>query len=240
MLFWFISTVVFFSGRIVPSLVSASRAEFTRVAMLMGRTPWRNNSDFMEQGKAHVSDMHALQYLYSQNAVLSGAHGCGAYGAEKIFVHNPNQHHNDPCATCKISNGGPIAVHFSHRSMQEMSKSNVRLRRGLQLECLGDHAKNSNWNQQRAACLVEASRALLNVCSGVAAHHVKYTAVEKKGLECHSECGGSAGMCAGVCGQGGACCRHGFEDSMDLEECGFGTLGVEGQGHMCVVAEKKA
>jgi hypothetical protein len=55
--------------------------------------------------------------------------------------------------------------------------------------------------------------------------------------DCYAACGGKDGPCTltselkevpsaeGFCGQGGACCRLDFEDSVGQAACGFGTLG---------------
>jgi hypothetical protein len=210
----------------------------------MGETPWRGDPGFVESGRPHVSDMHALLHLVKAGLVVSGEPGCGTLGAENMFLHAPSRvRHGHPCATCKSSGGGPIAVHFSHHALEKLAHAAAkhRIRRRLVLECLRAEsgAEYVYSNHQRAACLVEASVALVRVCASVHQHGAAGVAV-REGAPCHAQCGGHAGFCPAVCGEGGACCRRGFADSAELAECGFGALGTASGGHVCVVADPRA
>jgi hypothetical protein len=223
--------------KFIPSMVSGTADEFSRVALLMGSVPWRDPqhfTTFSNDGQPHVSDMVALQFIGAAKEISSGDRGCGVVNPAKIFM-------GGQCSTCKRG-GAPYAIHFAHAVMDKLGSMATRVK----LNCSRERKAYPDWNHWRAACLVEASQVLREHCAAgakeaaLAAAQAKHLGLPGEGREvwhreqpCHEQCDGEPGACAQHCGPGGACCRKGFLDALDEPDCGFGNVGCQ-HGHCCV------
>jgi hypothetical protein len=209
-------------------MVSGSADEYTRVAHLLGNVPWSDSKyskEFTTNGRPHVSDMVALQFISNAHDINSGARGCGVVSPEKILI-------SGQCQTCKYG-GAPFAVHFAHSEMDKMhhlysadagssqdassASPTPKPMLKLKLNCSTMSDSYSHWNSWRAACLVEASKVLRDHCSRQAREILAAGGLPSVGGEvhhkeesCHEECGGEPGACSEFCGPGGACCSKCF------------------------------
>jgi len=235
--------------KFIPSLVSGSADECTRVAHLLGDVPWEDHPQlFSDSDRPHVSDMVALKFIGDSHDISMAARGCGVVSPDKIFK-------KGECATCRYG-GAPLAMHFSHSAMDKRKFSSNHWK--VTLNCSTAKDSYPHWNHWRAACLADASALLRNLCGHTEAKkEVAATATlgggevnefggggggeanevwRREGASCHEECGGESGACSEFCGPGGVCCRKGFGEDALNPECLFGVLGCEGS-HCCANVE---
>jgi hypothetical protein len=145
----------------IPSLVSASAAEFTRVARSMSTVPWQANPQlFTEQIPLqpkgtlgpHVSDMMALKYLRRTGAIEEASAGCGVVPPTQLL-----KGHCMSCHKAGAVSSTALAVHFSHYAMSHDADL------PLLLHCFN---RSGHPNVKRAACMAEAAPTIQRQCGG--------------------------------------------------------------------------
>ncbi|KAJ8042201.1 hypothetical protein HOLleu_13204 [Holothuria leucospilota] len=110
----------------VPSLVSGSGDEFTRVAKLMANIDWQKRPQLSSNGLPHVSDMHLFNLFIKVDTVISMMAVIEAeHYFEKPFICNKSCPRRSRTPIPPELPQLPWVMHFSHSSLGFWVKNNI-------------------------------------------------------------------------------------------------------------------